>query len=283
MKPLILLTGEDEFDPKSHNPFHFIKRSYGNAVAAAGGLPIMALDPLLVQEYTEMADALLLTGGVDIHPGRYHDIFMDYDPNSGLPAPYVNSVTRDSMDILLCQAFLAAGKPIFGIGRGMQVINVVFGGTLYQDMPIVLEIEHPKGVAHPITTTEGSLMRHLLGAKATVNSYHHQAVKTLGKGLIATATAPDGIIEAIEHETLPVFGVQWHPETFGTDDEELYEHHQTLDDPAVIPDPEEVERQALAIAIKKAIPGCPTDADVVLPVGNPLFDHFISIVTKGAQ
>lgn len=283
MKPLILLTGEDEFDPKSHNPFHLIKRSYGNAVAAAGGVVIMALDPRLVQEYTEMADALLLTGGVDVHPGRYNDIFMDFDPNSGLPTPYVNSVTRDSMDILLCQAFLKAGKPIMGIGRGVQVINVVFGGTLHQDIPIVLQVEHPKGVSHPITTTEGSLMQRLLGATSTVNSYHHQAIRTVGKGLVATATAPDGIIEALEHETLPVFGVQWHPETFGTDDEALRERNLTVVEPVVIPDPAEVERQALATMVKKAIPGCETDANVVLPVGNPIFEHFLNLVTKGAQ
>ena len=126
-------------------------------------------------------------------------------------------------------------------------------------------------------------MQRLLGANTTVNSYHHQAIRTVGKGLVATATAPDGIIEALEHETLPVFGVQWHPETFGTDDEALRERNLTVVEPVVIPDPAEVERQALATMVKKAIPGCETDANVVLPVGNPIFEHFLNLVTKGAQ
>lgn len=288
MKPLILLTGEDEFDPKSHNPFYLIKRSYGNAVAGAGGTAIMALDPRLFQEYTDMADALVLTGGVDVHPGRYRDIFMDFDPNSGLPTPYVNSVTRDSMDILLCQAFLKAGKPILGIGRGMQVINVVFGGTLYQDIPIVLQIPHAMGVDHTIHTTEGSAMHKLLGTTAIVNSYHHQAVKQVGSGLKVTAKAEDGIIEALEHESLPVFGVQWHPETFKTDDEAIRLQHLAIQpNPAVltppIVDPLEVEMQAQATMVKKAIPGVQTDADVPPPTGNPIFDYFMELVQKGVK
>lgn len=287
MKPLILLTGEDEFDPKSHNPFYLIKRSYGNAVAGAGGTAIMALDPRLFQEYTDMADALVLTGGVDVHPGRYRDIFMDFDPNSGLPTPYVNSVTRDSMDILLCQAFIKAGKPILGIGRGMQVINVVFGGTLYQDIPIVLQIPHTPGEDHMIHTTEGSALHKLLGATASVNSFHHQAVKQVGSGLKVTATAEDGIIEALEHESLPVFGVQWHPETFMTDDEEVRARHLAIvPAPTVLPpviDPVEAEMQAQAVMIKKAIPGIQTDADVALPTGNPIFDYFMELVQKGVN
>jgi putative glutamine amidotransferase len=288
LKPLILLTGEDEFDPKSHNPFYLIKRSYGNAVAGAGGTAIMALDPRLFQEYADMADALVLTGGVDVHPGRYRDIFMDFDPNSGLPAPYVNSVTRDSMDILLCQAFIKAGKPILGIGRGMQVINVVFGGTLYQDIPIVLQIPHPVGVDHMVSLTEGSALNKLLGPSAKVNSFHHQAVKEVGNGLKVTAVSEDGVIEALEHESLPVFGVQWHPETFATDDEEVRIRHMSIiPTPVLLPppviDPVEVELQAQATMLKKAIPGIQTDADVALPSGNPIFDYFMELVHKGVK
>lgn len=283
MKPLILLTGEDEFDPKSHNPFYLIKRSYGNAVAGAGGTAIMALDPRLYQEYADMADGLLLTGGVDIHPGRYRDIFMDFDPNSGQPAPYVNSVTRDSMDILLCQAFVKAGKPILGIGRGMQVINVVFGGTLYQDIPTVMQIEHPQGVNHKINLTEGTALYNLMGSSSIVNSFHHQAVKDLGSGLTVAAIAEDGIIEALEHDSLPIFGVQWHPETFGTDDEEVRVRHAGIIEPPIEVDPVEMERQAQATMIKKAIPGVATDADSVLPTGNPVFDHFMQLVNKGGR
>lgn len=283
MKPLIILTGEDGVDPRSANPFHFVKRSYGHSVSAAGGLAVLALEPRLVDEYVSMADGLLLTGGVDIHPGRYKDVFMDYDPNSGQPAPYVISVTRDSMDFLLCRAFLKAGKPIFGIGRGMQVINVVMGGTLYQDIELVMGLDHPKGQEHKVNITEGSLLHKLYGKEMTVNSYHHQAVKEVGEGLKVTAVSADGIIEAIEHETLPIFGVQWHPETYGSDDEVLYRKHLTVLEPPVEVDPVEAERQAEATKVKKAIPGVATDADENFPTDNAIFNCFLNIVRKGGN
>lgn len=283
MKPLILLTGEDGVDMRSPNPFHFVKRSYGNAVSGAGGLAVLALEPRLVDDYVAMADGLLLTGGVDIHPGRYQDVFMDYDPNSGQPAPYVISVTRDSMDFLLCKAFLKAGKPIFGIGRGMQVINVVFGGSLYQDIELVMELDHPVGQDHKVEIAEDSIIHRLYGKEMTVNSYHHQAIKDLGEGLRATAVAEDGIIEAIEHEILPVFGVQWHPETYKTDDEELYHHHLTILEPPEEADPVEVELQEKAIAIKKPVPGIVTDADLEIPTDNPIFNYFLNLVRKGGN
>ncbi|NLN83609.1 MAG: gamma-glutamyl-gamma-aminobutyrate hydrolase family protein [Firmicutes bacterium] len=283
MKPLILLTGEDGVDMRSPNPFHFVKRSYGNAVSGAGGLAVLALEPRLVDDYVAMADGLLLTGGVDIHPGRYQDVFMDYDPNSGQPAPYVISVTRDSMDFLLCKAFLKAGKPIFGIGRGMQVINVVFGGSLYQDIELVMELDHPVGQDHKVEIAEDSIIHRLYGEEMTVNSYHHQAIKDLGEGLRATAVAEDGIIEAIEHEILPVFGVQWHPETYKTDDEELYHHHLTILEPPEEADPVEVELQEKAIAIKKPVPGIVTDADLEIPTDNPIFNYFLNLVRKGGN
>ena len=283
MKPLILLTGEDGVDMRSPNPFHFVKRSYGNAVSGAGGLAVLALEPRLVDDYVAMADGLLLTGGVDIHPGRYQDVFMDYDPNSGQPAPYVISITRDSMDFLLCKAFLKAGKPIFGIGRGMQVINVVFGGSLYQDIELVMELDHPVGQDHKVEIAEDSIIHRLYGEEMTVNSYHHQAIKDLGEGLRATAVAEDGIIEAIEHEILPVFGVQWHPETYKTDDEELYHHHLTILEPPEEADPVEVELQEKAIAIKKPVPGIVTDADLEIPTDNPIFNYFLNLVRKGGN
>lgn len=280
MKPLILITGEDEFDPKSHNPFYLIKRSYGTAVAGAGGTAVMPLDPVQWASYAEMADGLLLTGGVDVHPARYNDIFMDYDPNSGAPAPFVISVTRDSMDILLCQAFLRAGKPIMGIGRGLQVINVVLGGTMVQDIAILLQQEHPIGQHHWVSTTAGSQMQQLLGEKLEVNSYHHMAVKTLGNNLSVSAWSEDGLIEAIEHTSLPVFAVQWHPETYRTDDEEIRALHAGVTEPIMTVDADELAKQITATEHKKAIPGTKTDADVELPTDNALFNYFIALCQK---
>ena len=278
---MILITGEDEFDPKSHNPFYLIKRSYGTAIAGAGGTAVMPLDPLQWVAYAEMAEGLLLTGGVDVHPTRYNDIILDYDPNSGEPAPFVVSVTRDSMDILLCKAFLKAGKPIMGIGRGMQVINVVLGGTMVQDMAILLQLEHPIGRHHQITTVPDSKMRELLGVQSEVNSYHHMTIKTLGNGLKTTARAEDGLIEAIEHATLPVFGVQWHPETYRTNDEEVQALHSAVTEPIMMIDPIEVEKQTAATEHKKAILGYLTDADVELPTDNALFNYFVALCEKG--
>jgi len=283
MEPLILITGEDEFDPKSHNPFYLIKRSYGTAVAGAGATAVMPLDPLQWAAYADMADGLLLTGGVDVHPARYNDIFMDYDPNSGLPAPFVISVTRDSMDILLCKAFLKAGKPIMGIGRGMQLINVVLGGTLVQDIAILMQQEHPIGKHHVITTTLGSKMNELLGTQTEVNSYHHMTIKTLGEGLQVAALSTDGLIEAIEHVALPVFAVQWHPETYQTNDEEVRALHAAVTEPIMTIDPIEVEKQIAATEHKKAIPGYLTDANVELPTDNALFNYFIALCEMGGK
>ena len=170
-----------------------------------------------------------------------------------------------------------------GIGRGMQVINVVLGGTLYQDIELVMKLNHPIGESHRVTTTADSKIANLLGPTAVVNSFHHQAVKTVGVGLKATAMSEDGIIEALEHETLPVFGVQWHPETQGTDDEEVRTRHAEITELPQETDTAEAERQSLAIMVKKAIPGCATDADIELPVGNPLFEYFLELIQKGGR
>lgn len=106
---------------------------------------------------------------------------------------------------------IAAGKPILGICRGMQALNVYFGGTLYPDIPGHRIAE---GDARHPTRAEGP-MAALLGAKPTVNSNHHQAIHRLGEGLRPCQWAEDGIIEAVVHETLPILGVQYHPERMG--------------------------------------------------------------------
>lgn len=126
-------------------------------------------------------DGLIIPGGVDINPARYHK------PNT---ASYRVSDYQDK--------------------EQLELINVYFGGTLKQDIS-----NHDSGF-HNIKTKSGSRIRGLYGKKTSVNSSHHQAVEKLGKGLTATAWAEDGTIEAIEHDKLPVFGVQWHPELMGS-------------------------------------------------------------------
>lgn len=212
MKPRILVVGEDGFNGEI---MHFvINRQYGSALSTAGALPLLALDTLHAADYLPLCHGLFLTGGPDMHCARYGDI---YEKREDFP-PF--SRTRDDLDFVLCRLFLAAGRPVFGVGRGMQVLNVALGGTLWREVPA-----HPGADAagdavhtpavfgfHGIEIVPGSRMAAVLGGTLRVNSCHHQAVKDLGAGLKAAAFAPDGVIEAIEHESLPFFAVQWHPE-----------------------------------------------------------------------
>jgi putative glutamine amidotransferase len=164
---------------------------------------------------------LLLTGGGDVDPVFYgeerHPAVDDAEPG------------RDEFEIDLVKRAMAADMPLLAICRGAQVLNVAAGGTLVQDIPsqLATDIEHrilqPKNaIAHQIRITEGSRVEAALGPAidrshaCRVNSRHHQSVARLGRGLIASATAPDGVIEAIEHTASPFcLGVQWHPENFG--------------------------------------------------------------------
>lgn len=212
MKPRILVVGEDGFNGEI---MHFvINRRYGEALSEAGALPLLAMDTLHAADYLSCCHGLFLTGGPDMHCGRYGDI---YEKREDFP-PF--SRTRDDLDFILCRLFLAAGRPIFGVGRGAQVLNVALGGTLHRHLP-----EHPgadtAGDAvhtaaefgyHDVRMQPGSRLVAVLGKMLRVNSCHHQGIKTLGGGLIAAGHAPDGVIEAIEHESLPVFALQWHPE-----------------------------------------------------------------------
>ncbi|MBQ6946429.1 MAG: gamma-glutamyl-gamma-aminobutyrate hydrolase family protein [Clostridia bacterium] len=150
-------------------------------------------------------DGLLLCGGSDIHPKYYGE-----EINGSVDIDH----QRDEAEFLLLDAFVKAGKPVFGICRGLQLINAYCGGTLIQHLPQTAE--HRSGqsgvdLIHPAVTVEGSLLRQLLGGEAQVNSYHHQAIGAPGQGLKATMMT-GSVIEAAEHESLPLFGVQWHPE-----------------------------------------------------------------------
>lgn len=192
MIPKILLSTSRD-DPKY----------YVDMIRQCGGEPIAAYCP----KYSEEYDGLLLTGGVDVHPSLYGEavngsVNMDTD--------------RDAAELALIPAFLAAGKPVFGICRGQQLLNVYFGGTLYQHIDAA-DIHSPPQtgiyLAHEAAAVPGSICHRLYGAQFSINSHHHQAVKDLAPGLTATMFAANGtVIEAFEHESLPVFAVQWHPE-----------------------------------------------------------------------
>ena len=167
-------------------------KNYENALALVGA-------PLA--ETPEDADVLLLPGGGDVHPRFY---------GQAMNGAESLDEARDARELALTDAFLRAGKQIIGVCRGLQVLNVCFGGTLRQHIEGHSQIDGVDRL-HAINTAPGFL-RELYGARCTVNSAHHQAVWRLGTGLQVLACADDGTVEAIGHRTLPVFAVQWHPE-----------------------------------------------------------------------
>lgn len=153
----------------------------------------------------------LLTGGDDIAPELYGE----------RPHPALKEVNqaRDRMDLLLARGALAQGLPVLGVCLGIQMLTVAAGGTLVQDLPSQVPGagEHSGGARHPVRVEPGSRLAAILGApEVEVNSFHHQAVRRLGRGFRVAARAPDGVVEAVERAGGPfAMGVQWHPERPG--------------------------------------------------------------------
>lgn len=176
--------------------------NYRRAVEAAGGRA--AFGP--AGEVLE-CDALLLPGGGDLEPWRYG---QENAASRGLEP------RRDEEELRLLEEFTAAGKPVLGICRGLQTVNVFFGGTLAQDVPGHDAIDG-RDRLHAVRTASGPLGE-LWGEGLTVNSAHHQAADRLGSGLEAVQWAADGVAEALRHRRLPVWAVQWHPERLETSD-----------------------------------------------------------------
>lgn len=217
MKPLIGVTCSQEEELLS------VTRYYGEAVLAAGGIPVLlpvTLNLQVINFYGELLDGLLLSGGGDVDPTFYGE-----EPLRGLGEVCPN---RDIFELELCSLFLAKQKPILGICRGLQVLNVALGGTLYQD----LVIQHPTSLehhqkapkdwpTHKVKVESSSLLHGILKAtELRVNSFHHQGIKTVAEGLKVVAWALDGVIEGVEHEIAFVLGVQWHPERLWENQEE---------------------------------------------------------------
>ena len=207
MSRLVLIT--NKFSEGSDRPGPggalTVQNDYCKAIAEAGGTPIISAlgSP---RDYAELADGVLFTGGVDISPEIYgaenrHSVNVD----PGL----------DNMELEIFAEFYKRKKPILGICRGIQFINVALGGDLIQDIHGETGSVHTEPSSeheHYVNTVKGSAVNKLLGDRIYTNSFHHQAVNRLGDGLTVTARADDGIIEAVEHESLPIIGVQWHPE-----------------------------------------------------------------------
>jgi putative glutamine amidotransferase len=203
-------------------PSWVMSQRYVQTLTNAGALPWMI--PLITDEETlrgiyESLDGVFLPGGADIDPVSYG--------TTPHPACDKTDRDRDRVELTLAKWALADDKPVLGVCRGMQLINVALGGSLYQD----LASQFPNGIkhdyfpfggqnhardylAHEVRIADGSRLARLFGAgPAKVNSMHHQGVRTLGAGLVATAHAPDGLVEAVEGAGPNyLFAVQWHPE-----------------------------------------------------------------------
>jgi len=196
----------------------YLGRHYSEAVEAAGGLPVhlpLIPSPEYIASVMTEIDGLLLPGSdSDVDPARYGQE----------PRPELGHVVteKDETDLLTLDQAERRGIPVFAICFGIQSLNVFRGGTLIQDIPSQLPnaIKHNQGVprdrhSHRVRILDGSLLRQLANTdSAPVNSHHHQAIETLGRELVATAWASDGLVEAVEDPRSDryVLGVQWHPE-----------------------------------------------------------------------
>lgn len=152
-------------------------------------------------------DGLLLPGGCDIHPSCY---------GQKLCGSRVIDEELDQAQFRILERFEKAEKPVLGICRGMQVINVYFGGDLIQHLDTTPLHQDSRGdVFHPAQTRKGSVLWQLYGETCLINSSHHQSCHQVADGFVVTQIAPDGVVEAIEHTKKPVLAVQWHPERTG--------------------------------------------------------------------
>lgn len=224
-KPLIAIAGgivKDFSVQFAGEDYTRVNNNYPNAIANAGGIPIilpLINDINILHDQLSACDGLLLPGGIDVNPLSYEE----------LPKPLLGN-SNDLVDwyhINLARKALELNMPILGICRGCQVINVAFGGTLFQDIsyateyPILHKQEsHLSEKCHPIYIEEDSIVSKIFGNNYIVNSAHHQCVQKVAQNFRNTAVSPDGIIEAIEMINKPfIVGIQWHPEMMALHDE----------------------------------------------------------------
>ncbi len=189
-----------------------IEEKYAHAIANAGGIPLlipsMPHNTSLIKETVERIDGLLLPGSRDMDPKYYNQA----------PHPKLRpmSLERTEMEFAVLGDSLKRELPVIGICGGMQLLNVAFGGTLYQDIYAFLPdaLPHEKGALHDISIDTDSKLFEIMGMdNLSVKSYHHQAVDKVGNGLRKSAETTDNIVEAVESTTGKyILGIQWHPE-----------------------------------------------------------------------
>lgn len=213
-RPLIGLTPSHD----TQNDDISMRPTYLRALRAAGAIPVVLPLEASEEELAQLADTLdgfVFTGGPDVHPFHFGE---ETHPACGNVSP-----ARDHLELTLLPLVMRTGKPILGVCRGLQLINIGLGGTIYQDIPSQRQETAPvchsqpfyyTTPAHHVTVAPASLLSRITGKETlAVNSMHHQAAKDVAPGLMVSAQAPDGIIEALEKPDYPwLLAVQWHPE-----------------------------------------------------------------------
>lgn len=199
----------------------FAPRPAIEAIVKAGGVPVIfpSVDPEDVTDYLDLFDGVLFLGGDDVDPTFYGE-----EPYEKLGTTYRK---RDLFEIELLKQSVAHGKAIMGICRGLQLINIGLGGTVYQDLsqnPTTTLKHHQTAPgnmpSHHVSVSQGSRLLKIVGKRPYVNSRHHQAVKDVAPSLKITARADDQVVEAIESaQSEQILAVQWHPEN-------MYKHHE---------------------------------------------------------
>ncbi len=221
MKPVIGVTPDfnagDRQEWGGKEPTYFLRARYVRAIEELGGVPLilpLVADRASRRRLLQRIDGLLLTGsGPDLSPTLYRERQQYTFP--------VVADRRSDFELHLVHLAIRDSIPTLAICGGMQAMNVACGGSLYQDIPAQVSdaLQHrqtppPIQVSHSVSITAGSLLNRIVKrSRMQVNSSHHQSVKSVGRVLVVSATAPDGIIEAIEHPSHRFFlGLQWHPE-----------------------------------------------------------------------
>jgi putative glutamine amidotransferase len=209
MKPLIGIAAHQALVPlgELETRHEVVAVPYVKSVRKAGGIPILlpVVEPDEAADLLARVDGLVLTGGADVDPANYgaarHELTVDIDPE------------RDARDIAIARAAVARAMPTLAICRGSQVLNVALGGTLVQHIDSHFDVERYNEPVHDVSVDPESALAKWIGlTELGVNTLHHQANATVSGDVKIVAQAPDGTIEGIEVDGLPIVGVQWHPE-----------------------------------------------------------------------
>lgn len=216
-RPLIGITcGSSALDPGAKSPQDRLNCTYSHAVFLAGGAPVILPnlgESEAVLAWLDRLDGIVLSGGFDVNPKLFGEDVLNASVEIDSP--------RDVAELPLIHSLLERDLPMLAICRGIQSLNVALGGTLYQDIPAEMEtsINHRQpesrdSTTHTVQLEPRSRLAGIVGSQEIhVNTFHHQALKSVGNGLVVTARAPDGIIEAVEDPRARFrIGVQYHPE-----------------------------------------------------------------------